>query len=145
MPVPRLLQSQHQNPFARSDKFCQRSRTRIRVSHRICLHPREPDSFTIDPCLAMLHGGATRCPSPFHAVRRGGANKGCCTCALQTLCCMVFVVVIICLAIALGIYFGIFHNRDSNSSTTTTTPSSLILRALMPDGFHEEKESTWVY
>ncbi|XP_041784704.1 protein midgut expression 1-like isoform X2 [Anopheles merus] len=69
----------------------------------------------------------------------------CCTCALQTICCMVFVVVIICLAIGLGVYFGIFHNRDSDSGTTTTTPRSLILNALMPDGFHEEKESTWVY
>uniref|UniRef100_A0A182P6I0 Uncharacterized protein n=1 Tax=Anopheles epiroticus TaxID=199890 RepID=A0A182P6I0_9DIPT len=69
----------------------------------------------------------------------------CCTCALQTICCMVFVVVIICLAIGLGIYFGIFHNRDSDSGTTTTTSRSLLLNALMPDALHEEKESTWVY
>ncbi|XP_053659821.1 uncharacterized protein LOC128708866 [Anopheles marshallii] len=68
----------------------------------------------------------------------------CCTCALQTLCCMVFVVVIICLAIGLGVYFGVFHNRDSDDNTTTT-PRSLILNALMPDAFREEKESTWVY
>uniref|UniRef100_A0A182Q590 Midgut expression 1 n=1 Tax=Anopheles farauti TaxID=69004 RepID=A0A182Q590_9DIPT len=67
----------------------------------------------------------------------------CCTCALQTLCCMVFVVVIICLAIGLGVYFGVFHNRDSDSDTTT--PRSLLLNALMPEGFQEEKESQWVY
>uniref|UniRef100_A0A182JEC4 Uncharacterized protein n=1 Tax=Anopheles atroparvus TaxID=41427 RepID=A0A182JEC4_ANOAO len=71
----------------------------------------------------------------------------CCTCALQTLCCMVFVVVIICLAIGLGVYFGVFHNRDSDSTseTRTVTPQSIILNALMPDAFRDEKESTWVY
>ncbi|XP_058116585.1 protein midgut expression 1-like isoform X1 [Anopheles coustani] len=69
----------------------------------------------------------------------------CCTCALQTLCCMVFVVVIICLAIGLGVYFGVFHNRDSNSSTTTTTPSSILLNALLPEALRDEKEPTWVY
>ncbi|KFB49696.1 hypothetical protein ZHAS_00018148 [Anopheles sinensis] len=69
----------------------------------------------------------------------------CCTCALQTLCCMVFVVVIICLAIGLGVYFGVFHNRDSDSSTTTTTPQSLLLNALLPESLRDEKEATWVY
>ncbi|XP_035789483.1 protein midgut expression 1-like isoform X2 [Anopheles albimanus] len=69
----------------------------------------------------------------------------CCTCALQTLCCMVFIVVIICLAIGLGVYFGVFHNRDSNSGTTTTTPASALLRALLPEGTADEKEPAWVY
>ncbi|XP_049545324.1 protein midgut expression 1-like isoform X2 [Anopheles darlingi] len=68
----------------------------------------------------------------------------CCTCALQTLCCMVFIVVIICLAIGLGVYFGVFHNRDSDSDTTTT-PSSALLRALLPEGMTDEKEPAWVY
>lgn len=59
----------------------------------------------------------------------------CCSCALQSLCCIIFVVLIIALAIFLGIYFGIFHNNDDSSGNTTTTTAAVpsrLLTTLLP-------------
>ncbi|XP_058067181.1 protein midgut expression 1-like isoform X2 [Anopheles bellator] len=71
----------------------------------------------------------------------------CCTCALQTICCTVGIALIICLAVGLGVYFGVFHNRDSDSDSDTraATPSSVLLRSLMPESWRDDKDSQWIY